>query len=100
MTGGGVFPTLPFMDLATLSPEDRRRFAAHLSGQMFAPDGRLTIPFSPTETNALADLLDMLAARTAEDPTGAEQILTTGARRMATRLRDRLASATPHQPAG
>lgn len=99
MTAIDVPPMLRVMNTAKLPLEDRRRFAAHLASEIFAPDARLTIPLSPTETNALADLLDILAARTVEDPLGTEQILNTAAHRMSARLRERLADSEKQHPA-
>jgi hypothetical protein len=79
------------MNLAELTPERRRELAAHLAGDIFAPDGPVQVELGRTATVALADLLELLAARPADDPTGAEGVLNTTAQRLAAQLRDQVA---------
>lgn len=85
-------PTLRSMNLADLTPERRRELAAHLASDISAPDGPMQVELGRTATVALADLLELLAARPAADPTGAEGILNTTAQRMAARLREQATS--------
>ncbi|WP_410570483.1 hypothetical protein [Amycolatopsis sp. cmx-4-61] len=80
------------MNLAELTPERRRDFAAHLASESYAPDGLMQVELSRTETVALANLLELLAARPADDPTGAEGILNDTAKRLTAQLRERVAA--------
>ncbi|WP_370973675.1 hypothetical protein [Amycolatopsis sp. cg9] len=79
------------MNFADLTPERRREHAANLASDIFAPDGLTQVELGRTATVALADLLELLAARPADDPTGAEGILNTTAQRMAAQLREQAA---------
>jgi hypothetical protein len=80
------------MNLAELTSERRRELAAHLASDIFTPDGPMQVELGRTATVALADLLELLAARPANDPTGAEDALNTTAQRLAAQLREQAAS--------
>lgn len=81
------------MNLAELTPELRRDYAAHLASAIYSPDGSMPVDLGRTATVALADLLELLAARPAEDPTGAEGILNTTAERLVARFREQVRAA-------
>lgn len=86
------------VNINNLTPDERRHHAATLASDIHTPDGTILVPLGPTETRALADLLDMLTARPAADPLGAESILNDTATTMAARLREH-AEQTQHAPA-
>lgn len=57
----------------------------------YSSDGLIQIDLGRSEASALVDLLELLAARPADDATSAEGILKTMARRLAARLREQVA---------
>ena len=63
---------LRIMKLAELTPERRREVAEHPASDMYSPDGLIQIELGRSEAGALVDLLELLAVRPADDPTGAE----------------------------